>query len=169
MKIRELKEKDAQFMLEWMHDENVTRDLNSDFSSKTIGDAVNFIQVANEDTENLHLAIVSDTDEYQGTVSLKKINREFEDAEFAITVRSCAMGKGYAWYGMQAIIDKAFGEMALKRIYWCVSQNNIRAVKYYEKHLFKRLEKPGDRLAERYAGRNDLIWYEVLNDKAIAE
>ena len=48
----------------------------------------------------LHLAIASDSDEYMGMVSLKHIEDGL--AEFAITVRTEAMGKGYSWFGMES-------------------------------------------------------------------
>ena len=44
MKLRELKKKDALFMLEWMHNKEITRDLLTDFSSKTINDCLRFIE-----------------------------------------------------------------------------------------------------------------------------
>ena len=38
MHLRRLERKDAPLMLEWMHDRNVIKDLNTDFASKTIDD-----------------------------------------------------------------------------------------------------------------------------------
>ena len=69
-----------------------------------------------------------------GTVSLKHI--EDGSAEFAITVRAEAMGKGYSWFGMESIIEKAFNEYDLESVYWCVSRDNERAVRFYDKHNF---------------------------------
>ena len=92
MKLRELRAKDAQLMLEWMHDPDVVKDLRRDFASKTLEDCLQFIQASKNSEEDLHCAIVNDEDEYMGTVSLKHI-REGR-AEFGITVRRCSMGKG---------------------------------------------------------------------------
>ena len=92
MTLRELKTKDAPLMLEWMHDDSVTHDLQTDFASKTMDDALSFINNSLTDDKNLNLAITDDNDEYMGTVSLKHIDGNA--AEFAITVRSCAMGGG---------------------------------------------------------------------------
>ena len=107
MRLRTLEEKDAPLMLEWMHDTDVVKDLRADFASKTLDDCIDFIQAAHYSNENLHLAIVGDDDEYMGTVSLKHIMER--RAEFGITVRSCAMGKGFSKYGMQSIIEKGTG------------------------------------------------------------
>lgn len=99
MKLRKLEMKDAPLMLEWMHDKSVVKDLRTEFTNKTLSDCVDFIKRSLNDTNNVHLAIVDDADEYMGTVSLKNI--EDYKAEFGITVRACAMGKGFSHYAMQ--------------------------------------------------------------------
>lgn len=91
MRLRKLELKGAPLMFEWMHDETVVKDMQADFSSKTLEDCNHFILSSNDTRKNLHLAIVDENDEYMGTVSLKNI--EEDKAEFAITVRKYAMGK----------------------------------------------------------------------------
>lgn len=71
-----------------------------------------------------------------GTVSLKHIDYVNGNAEFAITVCKEAMGHRYAWFGMKEIINKAFKELNLTSVYWCVSRKNLRAVRFYDKHNF---------------------------------
>ena len=44
MVLRELMQKDAEYMLEWMHDSNVYAYLGKDFSSMTIEDCRRFIE-----------------------------------------------------------------------------------------------------------------------------
>ena len=160
MYLRKLQLKDAPLMLAWMHDENVVGNLRGNFASKTIDDCICFIENSLSDS-NIHLAIASDEDEYMGTVSLKHI--EDGSAEFAITVRSEAMGRGYSWFGIEAIIKKAFEELGLESVYWCVLRDNERAVRFYEKHGFHEIvDIPGKALA-RYEGIDNLKWYSVLN------
>ena len=60
------------------------------------------------------MAIVNDKDEYMGTVSLKRITDS--NAEFAIVVRKCAMGKGYSKYGMKKIMKYGFDKIGLEFI-----------------------------------------------------
>ena len=160
MKIRELKKSDAPLMLEWMHDKNVTGNLKADFASKTLSDAEGFIESSAGDDKNINLAIASDDDEYMGTVSLKHITET--DAEFAIAVRTAAMGHGYSWFGMKSIIEKAFDELGLESVYWCVSRDNERAVRFYDKHNFHEVLDVPDRILERYEGMTGLKWYSVL-------
>ncbi len=151
--------KDAPLMLAWMHDKSVVGNLRGNFASKTIDDCRAFIANSITD-ENIHLAIVSDTDEYMGTVSLKNI--ENGSAEFAITVRAEAMGCRYSWFGMEEIIKKAFNELGLESVYWCVSRENTRAVRFYDKHNFHEALDIPHKVLERYRGVENLKWYSVL-------
>ena len=136
MKLRELEMKDVPLMLEWMHDPSVVENLRTDFMSKTIEDCERFILTSNDD-QSINLAIVDETDQYQGTVSLRDI--EGGAAEFAITVRASAMGKGYSKWAMDEIMRKGFDELGLTLIYWCVSPDNKRAIRFYDKNGFKRV------------------------------
>lgn len=160
--IRKLKSKDAPLMLEWMHDDSVVHDLHTDFASKTIEDCEAFIRDNQEFGDNINYAIVSENDEYMGTVSLKQIDRKDLSAEFAITVRKVAMGHGYSWFGMKAIIEKAFSKHGLESVYWCVSQKNKRAVRFYDKHNFHEAVDIPLNILSRYEEEKDLKWYSVL-------
>ena len=159
MYLRELVIEDAPLMLAWMHDQGVVGDLRGDFANKTIEDCESFIETSISES-NIHLAIASDTDEYMGTVSLKNI--EDQSAEFAIVVRAEAMKHGYAWFGMEAILKKAFDELGLESVYWCVSRKNVRAVRFYDKHNFNELVDVPKKILQRFAGIEDLKWYSVL-------
>ena len=159
MYLRKLEMKDAPLMLSWMHDKSVVDWMQGNFSSKTIEDCCAFIQSSISDTD-IHLAIASDQDEYMGTVSLKHI--EDGSAEFAIAVRAEAMGCGYAWFGMKAILEKAFDELGLESVYWCVSRDNKRAVRFYDKHDFHEIKDIPPKAAERYKGLDGLKWYSML-------
>ena len=78
MRLRKLEKKDALYMLEWMHDENVVQWMQTDFASKTLEDCERFIESSAQDASNLNLAIVDDHDEYMGTVSLKHIDKTYK-------------------------------------------------------------------------------------------
>ena len=162
MRLRDLELKDAPLMLEWMHDEGVVGKLRGNFKDKKLSDAEAFIAASENKEKDIHLAIVSDEDEYMGTVSLKNIDRVGNSAEFAITVRKSAMSRGYSWYGMEEIIRLAFDEIGLETVYWCVSRYNERAVRFYDKHNFHEAVDISDIILERYKGMDNLKWYSVL-------
>lgn len=160
MKLRKLKIKDALLMLEWMHDEIVTMHLKTDFRNKTEDDCVSFISSSLSDKKNIHMAITDDNDEYMGTVSLKNINYTDSFAEFAITVRRTAMGKNFASFGMNEIIRIAHEDLNIKRVIWCVSTNNHRAIKFYRKLGYIQISDVPEELLKKYSEQMDLIWFE---------
>lgn len=163
MKIRFLNEKDSEFMLEWMQDKNVNEFFEVDFSKKNIDDVKKFILNSNTD-ENKNFAIADDNDEYLGTISLKNINYKNYNAEYAISIRSCAMGKGISKKATDLLLDYAFNELKLKRVYLCVASDNIRAIKFYKKYGFTYEGKFTKHL-KRKNNFVDLEWYYILNNK----
>ena len=138
MKLRKLDRDDALSMLEWMHDPSVVENLQADFASMRIEDCERFIESAQTAVHDLHLAIADDKDEYQGTVSLKHISGE--TAEFAIAIRKSAMGKGFSEYGMKEMLRIAFERLGLAAVYWCVSPENRRACRFYDKQGYRRFD-----------------------------
>ncbi len=147
-------------MLEWMHDNTVVEHMATNFASKTLQDYENFIQCGMNDEENLNLAIVNSEDTYLGTVSLKHIDKDAKMAEFAITMRLSAMGTGASDYGMSKILEYGFNELGLEEIYWCVSSNNLRAIRFYNKK-YDVTESIPTEILNNYTDEqlNDFIWY----------
>lgn len=139
MKLRKLKQKDASLMLEWMHDLSIVKQLNKNFETKTLHDCIDFINFSQSINRDMHLAIVDSDDVYMGTVSLKNITEK--NAEFAITVRKSAMGKGYSQYAMTEMLRIGFEELGLNEIYWYVDSENKRAVRFYDKNGYHRIPK----------------------------
>lgn len=156
MQLRKLKAEDAPLMLEWMHDPDCVENLQANFAEKTLADCERFIAYAQKAEDDLHMAIVDDNDTYMGTVSLKHILGG--RAEFAISIRACAMGKGFSAWGMRSIIDMGLQELGLDEVYWCVSPVNKRAVRFYDKNGYTRCQ---DIAAPGYTPEqiSSYIWY----------
>lgn len=161
MKLRQLQEKDAPLMLEWMHDGSVTRYLCTDFAAKTLDDCRTFIRESRDMREHMHLAVADDDDVYMGTVSLKHIDRERGSAEFAVSMRSCARGRGFSVYGMKELLRIAIEEQGLKDIYWCVTEDNRRAVSFYDKNGYERTGDVPEYISSVYTKEQqaEFIWY----------
>ncbi len=161
MKLRRLEIKDVPFMLEWMHDQDVCKYMNTNFATKTEIDCKKFIEDSWIDQKNLHLAIANINDEYLGTVSLKNIDYEKKIAEFAITIRKCAMGKNISTRAMHDILMKGVNKLKLGKIYWCVDRKNIRAVKFYDKNAYKRVLDVPTKIEQTYSEKElkKMIWY----------
>lgn len=165
MKLRKLEIKDAPLMLEWMHDENVIEYMQANFSEKNLADCEEFIKKSWNDNDNIHFAIVDNNNEYQGTVSLKCIDYNKKSAEFAITIRQGAMGTGIASQAMKELITIGKREYGLKKIYWCVSINNKRAIRFYEKNNYRRIspDEEYEMIKKNYSDTQllNLIWFEA--------
>lgn len=137
-------------MLEWMHDEDVISGLQPElFRNKTIEDCKNFIMTCQDQTKNCHMAVVDEKDEYLGTISLKLIDSEYKDSEFAIVLRSSAQGKGYASKAMKEIMNIAFEKYNLEEVYWNVLRNNETAIKLYRRCGYSELIDVSERRLDR--------------------
>ena len=139
--LRELQEKDAPLMLEWMHDLNIQRGFQKKFTTATLDQVNEFISnaVINEmpsQGESLHYAIVDEQDEYLGTISLKDIDWKNQSAEYAIATRKSAQGRGIAFAATGLLLKKAFRELNLHRVYLNVLADNAAAIRLYERSGF---------------------------------
>lgn len=152
--LRKLNLKDAPFMLEWMHDEDIISGLSADiFRNKTINDCIEFINKSQDDKNDCHMAIVNKYDEYIGTVSLKHIDYIDKNAEFAIVLRKIAQGKGYAKIAVSEILDIAFNEYKLDEVYLNVLMDNEKAIGLYRSCGFIDLKNVNKKQLD-YAPRN---------------
>jgi len=136
MFLRPLHINDAPRMLEWMHNKNVTEYFRFDGSSATIDSVCEFITNASCDKTSRHYAVTNDDNSYMGTVSLKNIDCENKNAEYAISLHQDAIGRGYARFATDEIMKIAFNELQLQRVYLNVLSINVRAIKFYEKYGF---------------------------------
>lgn len=171
--LRNLQIKDAEHMYEWMCDDTVLKGLQAHvYKNKTIEDCVKFIIDSNDSfarTLNCHLAIVDENDVYQGTVSLKKINYDFNDAEFALVLRRGAQKHGYAQTAMKEIMEIAFTKYNLDEVYWNVLKSNESAIRLYQRGGYKMMEKVSERrmagAPRRIDGKaEDLLFFHITKD-----
>ena len=141
IRIRELVEQDVPYMLEWMHDPQINMYFAKDMSLMSQKDVRNFCACSSHEKDlingdSLHYAIVDNDDVYLGTVSLKDINFLDSNAEYAISTRKSAWGKGVALKATELILDVAFQKLQLHKVYLNVLENNYRAIRFYEKFGF---------------------------------
>lgn len=154
--LRPLKEKDAVRMLQWMQDETVTEYLQIGGKDTSLESVQRFIASAQDESENLHRAIVDEQDVYYGTVSLKHIDHEKGEAEYAIAMHMDGIGTGASKEGSEQIFVLAAKEQKLKRVYLYVRKDNLRAVRFYEKNAWKKFEPEG--------ANRDFFWFERTLD-----
>ncbi|MBE6024735.1 MAG: GNAT family N-acetyltransferase [Cellulosilyticum sp.] len=159
--LRELKAEDAPLMLEWMHDSEVQKGFQKDMTSMTIDNAKAFCENSKikdtiSDGESLNYAFVNESDEYLGTISLKDISITNKTAEYAISMRRAVWGHGYAKAASMLILEKAFGDLGLHKVFLTVLADNERAIHLYEKCGFK---KEGQLREHIYKDGKYVDWY----------
>lgn len=159
MYLRKLKIKDSNRMHEWMQNEDITRFLKTNFKSYTVDDCIQFITKSNFSSDNINLAVANSDDLYLGTVSLKNIDYNEGNAEFAIVMHSDAIGTGEAIQAMKEILRYGHMELKLRNIFWCVREDNIRAFKFYKKNNFKIAETVPEKILDQYRDEDDLVWF----------
>lgn len=137
-KLRELQMKDASKMYEWISDSDVIGLLLISRHSNSIEKVYEFIRKSWTDRTNIHFAIVTDDDDYVGTVSLKNVNHIDRNAEYAIAIHKDYWGKEFAKFATDSIIEYGFGRLNLHKIYLKVSSSNVRANMFYEKYGFAK-------------------------------
>lgn len=156
--LRPLKTDDAPRMLSWMRNPDITQYLQiggKDTSQETV---LAFIERSRDESENLHRAIVDEFDEYLGTVSLKHIDREKQEAEYAISMHPSALGTGASAEGSRQILAIAFDNLKLKRVYLNVLEENRRAVRFYQKFGFRYTHQN----TLSFRGKDAvLLWFEI--------
>ncbi|MEG0750398.1 MAG: GNAT family protein [Oscillospiraceae bacterium] len=130
--------KDAPLMLEWMGDPAINKFFRFDAKNATVSSVESYIRTSWEEKTNLHLACVDENDEYLGTVSLKNIDSDNKNAEFATSFRASAQGSGAAAQAARQLLARGFDELSLHRIYLNVLEDNGRAIAFYEKLGFVR-------------------------------
>jgi diamine N-acetyltransferase len=147
-------------MYEWMTDPEITRFFRFDGSKISLEGCLAFIGRAQENPNTLHFALVDENDEYLGTISLKNIDREKKQAEYAISTRKKAHGSGAALEATQLILRYAFDTLGLERVYLNVLAENGRANAFYRKAGFRFVREEPQALELR-GERKALNWYEI--------
>ena len=156
--IRPLSEKDTNRMLEWMRDADITQYLQIGGPNTTREQVLAFIHSTTDESESLHRAIVNERDEYLGTVSLKHIDRDKKEAEYAISMHPSALGTGASAEGTRLILKLAFQQLGLVRIYLYVQEENQRAVRFYKKIGFQLYDSSIGHIKNE---DKNLLWFEV--------
>lgn len=162
--LRDLKPEDALGMLDWLNDESINQYFTFSNEVHNIEYARNFIINANLDAKNKHFAIVDTQDEYIGTISLKNIDLNNKNAEYAIAIRKKYHGLGIGFQASQLLLDYARRVLALHKIYLTVLTDNEIAIHLYQKIGFRNNGLYSDHILkeDKYL---DLSYFEIILDE----
>lgn len=164
IRLRPLQETDICGMLEWMHDKDINKFFRFDARNMMQEDALKFIQDSIQDMRekrSYHFAVTDERNEYLGTISLKAINFKDRNAEYAVSLRKTAQGRGVGYAATRQLLNKAFNELELERVYLNVLSENKRAIRLYEKCGFT-LEGEFRNHLWLGEGYQNLRWYAML-------
>jgi len=166
VKLRKLQKEDMEGMLEWMSDSDIRQNFRfgaDRLDEKRILQFIENAEIMPIEGKSVHYAIADkESDEYLGTISLKEVSTVNKNAEYAISLRKKAQGKGIASKATKEILRLAFDEFKFERIYLNVFSDNVRAIKLYEKCGFTFEGEFRNHLLVEDEYRS-LKWYSILS------
>jgi RimJ/RimL family protein N-acetyltransferase len=138
VQLRPVVPSDFPRIVTWGRDSEVTRFLDADYPM-SLEECPAWLQEAESSRHTQLFAIVTQNGELIGDIELDHITWRSGDAELRIRI-----GERHLWdrgYGTDAVItllDHAFSNMTLSRVYLRVFSANGRAVRCYEKAGFRK-------------------------------
>lgn len=138
VKIRPILLDDTHLIVKWRNDANVKKNLYSQ-SDLTEAQHINWFhnQVSTGRCSQFIIEENSPGGRPLGTVFIKNIDQNNQKGEFGIFIgEEWGRGKGYASLATALILDHAFKELKLNRVYLTVFCDNLPAIKAYERAGF---------------------------------
>ena len=156
--LRRLEERDAELMLEWMHNPKIVQNYKKKFLKYTKQDVMEFIH-RSFSADNKHFAVVNKEDEYIGTISLKNISYYNKNAECAYAFRE-GVSTDVMTEAVQSIKEYAFEKLHLVEVYARIFEDEGDILQPFVCNGFKK--------GGTYVGRHkiqgkyrNLCWYSV--------
>ncbi|MDM8518725.1 GNAT family protein [Anaerolineales bacterium HSG6] len=135
--LRPVERDDLARYVKWLNDETVNAHLTT-FIPMNLDDEVEWYENQRHDSSTLNLAIVITTEEkHIGSVGLMKIQPRNQSAELGIVIgdKEC-WGQGYGQEAIERLVEFAFKQLNLNRIYLRVDAHHPAAKRCYEKSGF---------------------------------
>ncbi len=135
VRLRGYEKSDADAMLRWASDEEVTRWLGPPNLPASRAQQEKFIEMASASTDDAKFFAIETLDgELVGDCGLRFINWKSRKAEFFITIGEKQFwDKGLGSDAVRIVTRLAFEKMNLNRLWLTVLVDNSRAVRCYEK------------------------------------
>lgn len=136
--LRPVEESDLPQFVEWLADPEVTRWLAAVGDPPTLEDEYEWWRARREDPDNVMWAIDTLDGRMIGTVDLRLVPHAMR-AELGIAIQDKSQwSKGYGTAVVRLVLQYAFEEMGLHRVELHVDEENVRAIRCYEKCGFVR-------------------------------
>lgn len=100
-----------------------------------------------------------------GSVYLRDIDREKGEAEYGIFIgESEAIGKGYGTQAAKQMLDYGFGTLGLRKIFLRLLEDNLKAMRSYEKAGFQLIENRRETVTLKQGVRK-VLFMEIDRDR----
>ncbi len=149
--LRPLAPCDFPEIVKWTKDPEVGHYMDDDGSPETLDDCEEWHRNLCANRHNQRLIITTLDGQPIGDIELDHIAWRNGDAELRIRIgEGNYRGKGYGTESVTTLLDHAFNEMNLSRVYLRVASDNHVAIRCYEKAGFK---KEGKIIRSQQSGR----------------
>ena len=163
--LRLLERDDLKKRVKWINDREINQNLGFDFPANI--DKTNaWFQNTLMDSSRMNFSIV-DTESKQviGMAGFLGINMKNRNAEFYITIGEKGFwGKGIADDSIKLLLDYAFKELGLEKVYLHTFDYNKRAGRVYERNGFKK-EGIFRKHIWKQGELRDIIYYSILKNE----
>jgi len=135
--LRAITDEDLPHYVAWLTDAEVTAHLLT-FMPMNLDDEMDWYEGQRRDRTVLNLAmVVRAEDKHIGSISLQLINHRAQSAELGIVIGDKpSWGQGYGQEAIGLLLDFAFQELNLHRIYLHVDVSHVAGIQCYKKCSF---------------------------------
>lgn len=130
--------KDSKKYFTWINNRELV-EFNSTFKTIKLKEHNKWFSEINRNPSAVYFSIIYSKKILIGSCSLRNIDLKKQEAELQIRIgEKNFMNKGFGVQALMLLLEFGFLNLKLENIYLNVFASNIRAIKAYEKCLFKR-------------------------------
>ncbi len=138
VRLRPVQEDDLAHFQHWLADDELRRWLGSVGEQPSVAEEFDWYVSKRQDPDTILWAIESADGALAGNIELR-LNALNRRAEVGIGIFDREQwGKGYGTEAMRLVLGYAFGELKLNRVELSTDEENVRAIRSYEKCGFVR-------------------------------
>ena len=138
--LREFRQEDISGIRSWVNDAETTRFMGGTYLKPQTWEQTEswLSNILNGGAGGVNLVIAErDKKRYLGQCALSFVDQTARHAELSLVLAPDSAGQGYGSEAVNALLDFAFHQMNLNRVYLRVCAANERAVRCYEKCGFR--------------------------------